>query len=329
VRSHRGIRLCEGAVVCGNLFAEKDIILEKGAVVLGNVFSQGSVRLEAGTMVGKPGSIVSLVARNHIVFTDYAFLFGYASCELGGKVAPDAGDAEKAREDAGEECFLKAPEKQQNIRFRDLFDYEHVDRRGYRKQADILTAEIPDGAQKIQESMFFRCTSLQKVRIPDSMVSIGKYAFADDSALSEIGDLSATGMEEIGESAFENCSGLKEVRFPRSLRILHSAAFAGDKNLARITFPEDSVLIRMEDHCFRDCSSLQEVTVPDRTEYIGISAFRGCSSLKKLSLPAGIGEQPGLIQLIKEHPEICLKYREIAVKPGKPEVAGSAEKDGI
>ncbi len=29
IRSHRGVRLCEDSVVCGNIFAEGDVLLEK------------------------------------------------------------------------------------------------------------------------------------------------------------------------------------------------------------------------------------------------------------------------------------------------------------
>ena len=322
IRSHKGIRVCEGAVVCGNMFAETDIIIEKNATVLGNIFSQGSIRAEEGVMLGQPGRIISLIARNHIYFAGNIFLYGYASCEAGGKTAETgnqvkteetaAGNGDTAGEAAGpaDWKFMEIPKAVEKLVFKDRNDYEHVDMQGFRYSRDLREVIIPEGADAIPDSMFFRCRRLRKAGLPSTLRKIGEYAFADDDALEDIGDFSMTGTEEVGVSAFENCVSLQKINFPESIRILHGAAFAGASALCRITIPEGAKLRRLEDHCFRDCTSLKELYIPDTVDYIGTSAFKGCTALERLYLPDSCRNHDGIIQLLEENPSVKLIFRQ-------------------
>lgn len=84
--SHKGVRLCDHVVVCGNIFAENDIYIGSDVVVLGNVFTQGSIYVEKKAMIGQPGEIVSIIARENISFEEEVFVYGYVACEKGGKI---------------------------------------------------------------------------------------------------------------------------------------------------------------------------------------------------------------------------------------------------
>lgn len=95
--SHKGVRLCDNAVVCGNIFAEKDIHIGIGAVVLGNVFTQGSIYVEKNARIGRPGEIVSMIARETIRLEKDVFVFGFVSCEKEGTTMPRRGE-EQSRE---------------------------------------------------------------------------------------------------------------------------------------------------------------------------------------------------------------------------------------
>lgn len=65
---------------------------------------------------------------------------------------------------------------------------------------------IPDSVASIGEYAFYGCTSLTEITIPDSVTSIGGYAFKGCTSLTEI--TIPNSVVDIGESAFENCTNL-------------------------------------------------------------------------------------------------------------------------
>lgn len=287
VRSQKGVRLCDNAVVCGNIFAERDVLLGKNTAVLGNVFTQGRIILEERATVGQRGRICSVIARDSITFHGKNFVFGYVSGERGGKVMPCA-----EAEDSPEREYQLLPKAWhlQHLRFQDLYEFEHVDQQGFRKEKALEDVVIPQGAVSIQRSMFFACKKLKEVVFPREINQIMDYAFADCEELAEIKGFEQMELEYVGTSAFENCKRLKELHFPKSVKTLEGAAFAGCEELLRVEFTPEAELEWIGDHCFRDCKALQEITIPDSTTYLGMSAFHGCTALKRLSLPEHLSE---------------------------------------
>lgn len=289
IRSHKGVRVCDNAVVIGNIFAEKDVHLGRNATVLGNIFTQGSVYFDERASVGQWGKICSVVARDDIIFEKDNFVFGYVCCEGAGVTR---GVTDEERELRGEAeppdyQFLATPERLQHLRFKSLFDFQHVDWQGYRNEPELADAVIPAGALKIQKSMFFNCGALKKVDLPDSLVSIEDYAFADCGSLSGALDLRGMELLQIGTSAFENCREIPSVALPESLLELGGAAFAGCAALSRVTVPADGHLVRLGDHCFRDCVRLERIYLPAGVTYVGVSAFAGCLALREVSIAEG------------------------------------------
>ena len=110
----------------------------------------------------------------------------------------------------------------------------------------------------ITDYAFYNCTNLKSITLPESIVSIGEYAFRK-SGLTEV--VIPDNVKSIGASAFAECSGLVSVSLPRNLS-----------------------LIRM--NTFWNCTGLQSVTFPEDLETIGTFAFAKCTSLKKVDLPA-------------------------------------------
>jgi hypothetical protein len=71
---------------------------------------------------------------------------------------------------------------------------------------------IPDSVTSIGEWAFSGCSSLQQINIPDSVTSIGDYAFSGCSSLKQI-DVPDS-VTSIGYSVFSDCLSLKQINIP-------------------------------------------------------------------------------------------------------------------
>ena len=81
----------------------------------------------------------------------------------------------------------------------------------------------------------------------------------------------------IGNYAFYGCSSLTSVTIPNSVTWIGYEAFRDCSSLTSVTIPES--VTGIGDDAFRDCSSLTSVTIPESVTSIGSFAFYGCSSL--------------------------------------------------
>ena len=130
--------------------------------------------------------------------------------------------------------------------------------------------------------------------IPDSVTSIGNYAFCGCSGFT--GNLTIPdSMTSIGDSAFCDCSGFTgTLTIPNSVTSIGDYAFAYCSGFTgNLTIP-DSVT-GIGDFAFYGCSGFTgSLTIPDSVTGIGSSAFYGCSGFTgNLTIPdsvAGIGD---------------------------------------
>ena len=118
------------------------------------------------------------------------------------------------------------------------------------------------------------------VTIPNSVSSIGKYAFAYCTALTSINIPNS--VTSIGSFAFEGCTGLTSVTIPNSVTSIGSSAFQNCSSLTSVTIPNSVTYIGYS--AFQNCSSLTSVTIPNSVTYIGYSAFERCSGLTSVTI---------------------------------------------
>ncbi len=127
----------------------------------------------------------------------------------------------------------------------------------------------------------FAPSGLTEYVIPDSVTSIGDYAFYDCDSLTNI--TTPDGVSSIGDSAFEGCSSLTSVNIPNNVTSIGNSAFADCSSLTSITIPNRITMI--ENHTFRGCSSLTNISIPNNVTSIGYAAFYYCSSLTRVTIP--------------------------------------------
>ena len=68
---------------------------------------------------------------------------------------------------------------------------------------DVISVEFIEGLQKIEDDAFNSCKSLESVKLPSTVVEIGKRAFNYCSNLREV--IFNDGLQKIGVLAFYNC----------------------------------------------------------------------------------------------------------------------------
>ena len=128
---------------------------------------------------------------------------------------------------------------------------------------------------EIYERVFFENRSITSVIIPDSVTTIGAYAFSSCSSLTSV--VIPDSVTTIGAHAFSVCSRLTSVVIPDSVTTIDYRAFSTCSSLTSVVIGDSVTTIGKE--AFAYCSSLTGVVIPDSVTTIGRSAFYSCSSL--------------------------------------------------
>ena len=154
----------------------------------------------------------------------------------------------------------------------------------------LTSVTIPNSVTSIGSYAFYGCSKLTSVTIPNSVTSIGNYAFYDCSGLTSI--TIPNSVTSIENNAFSGCSGLTSVTIPNSVTSIGNYAFYYCSGLTSITIGNSVTSIG--GRAFSGCSGLTSITIPNSVTSIGNSAFYYCSGLTSITIPnsvTSIGER--------------------------------------
>ena len=133
----------------------------------------------------------------------------------------------------------------------------------------MTSITIPDSVGSIGDWAFSGCSGLTSITIPDSVTSIGYHAFFKCSGLISITiPFIGEKMDGTGSTRFDYIVGYTA---PKSLK---EVIITGGENIG--------------EHAFSDCRCLKNITIPDSVTSIGSSAFSGCSGLISVTIPDGV-----------------------------------------
>jgi hypothetical protein len=144
----------------------------------------------------------------------------------------------------------------------------------------------------IESYMFYGCTALTDVTVPDTVETIGGYAFANSGITSiEIpANVKCVGQETLmtdpyqtgsttgqGSASQGTLGAYYEFAYP------NGHVFMGCTSLTNVTFKGNTEQIGW--YAFEGCTALETITLPNSVEIIGDYAFANCTNLKTLNVP--------------------------------------------
>lgn len=157
---------------------------------------------------------------------------------------------------------------------------------------------LPEGVTAIPKRCFYGNENLKHITLPDSLTSIGEYAFAD-SALESVtfgGSAAAIGKyafqgsaltalsfdaASIGDYAFYQCANLQTLELGDSVQSIGKYAFSQCSALGTVTLGRG--IQSLSEHVFSSCSLLQTVEGGENITMVGPYAFRTCSNLQTVA----------------------------------------------
>ena len=93
---------------------------------------------------------------------------------------------------------------------------------------------VPDTVASIGAYAFFGCTSLTRIVLPSGLECIADHTFDGCRSLADI--TLPAGLREIGNFAFADCRSLTAIRLPTTLSFIGSYAFYNCRSLTEFTF---------------------------------------------------------------------------------------------
>jgi hypothetical protein len=185
------------------------------------------------------------------------------------------------------------------------YDYDNIPS-VYEGTTTPLKLYIGNKVRTINDNAFdglFRVTNgFSPLTLPDSIASIGAFAFRLCDAFYEDQLRLPRYVETIGERAFENCINLRsqQLVLPRSITEVGDYVFVGCNLGGGLTLPNTNVsygigafsacgltgglvlpdnMTIIPDHMFQNNAGLTSITLGSLTETIGNEAFRGCNGI--------------------------------------------------
>ena len=128
------------------------------------------------------------------------------------------------------------------------------------------------------------CSKIRSVTIPQSVTSIGYYAF---EGCTNLNPLTIKGpITSMGNYAFAGSTYLTSLTLYDDIQTIGNFAFLGSTSLKTVTLPKN--LTSIGEYAFARCSELESITIPEKVKTINPKTFADCSKLEYIILPAGL-----------------------------------------
>ena len=149
----------------------------------------------------------------------------------------------------------------------------------------------------IGEGAFMNCRNLYNVYLASNIRSIGRSAFSNCSRMNFV-DYFPDSLTTIGDYAFSGCTSLEAigptiVRLGKGVRSIGKGAFKNCTSIKTLIMAD--CLTTIGDSAFINCTGLNNVTMGYATQSIGMGAFAQCNNIKsftcKADNPPAVGDE--------------------------------------
>ena len=168
-----------------------------------------------------------------------------------------------------------------------------IGKRAFENCNSLTSITIPDSVTSIGGYAYW-CSALASIAIPDSITSIGNRAFSECFDLKSI--IIGNGVTSIGKKTFWNCKSLTNIVVAKGNTVYDSREncnaiieTATNKLICgcQHTVIPDNVM-SIESCAFEGCESLKDIAIPNSVKSIGEAAFYKCESLKSVIIGNGV-----------------------------------------
>lgn len=157
------------------------------------------------------------------------------------------------------------------------------------KTQDNVTIEIPDTIDErtvvgIDDEAFYSATYIVGVKLPETIETIGNYAFAYCKNLASINI--PENVKTVGDFSFAYCEALTKFAVTDKTTYIGEKAFAFCLTLESCTIGSNVETIGSG--AFLNCEALKSLTIPESVKSVGDQAFCNCKALETLEFKADI-----------------------------------------
>ena len=147
---------------------------------------------------------------------------------------------------------------------------------------------IPDSVTFIDTAAFRECINLKNVTFSENLLAINPWGFYGCSSLLAVNLPDVT--EFLGGQAFGNCTSISAVYIPASLEkctttyafgVNTGGPFYNCNNLDIVSWGEDIATI--PSNLFYGCTGLRNIIIPESVTFIDTAAFRECTNLENVT----------------------------------------------
>jgi len=128
--------------------------------------------------------------------------------------------------------LIKYPEQKKDSSFRTPYKVIDIEEYAFVGAVNLKKVKIGNNVISIGEFAFFT-TSIEEVKISDSVETVGLGAFEQCKQLSKV--KLGSGLTEIAQEAFASCHKLKEIVIPKNIKTIRAAALCSGQ-LSKIFF---------------------------------------------------------------------------------------------
>ena len=183
-----------------------------------------------------------------------------------------------------------------------IMNYGSNEKSLYLNDELVTDLVIPDSVTSIGDYAFSDCSGLTSVTIGNRVTSIGDYAFSNCSGLTSV--TIGNRVTSIGDYAFSNCSELTSVTIGNRVTSIGGWAFSNCSGLTEIYITDLAAwcninglyyLMAAESNnkkLYFDEKLVTDLVIPDSVTSIGDYAFNNCSGLTSVAIPDCITSIP-------------------------------------